>query len=93
VQALKGHAPMYSDEERLFMVRQIKGVHNAALSVGSGRFDFVEDAKELRPDIYFVNDDASQLEERMSLFEKTSLPYRVLKTPRPVEQCQYTWRV
>ena len=35
---------MYSDEERLFMVRQIKGVHNAALSVGSGRFDFVEDA-------------------------------------------------
>jgi glycerol-3-phosphate cytidylyltransferase-like family protein len=70
VQALKGRAPMYSDEERLFMVRQIKGVHNAALSVGSGRFDFVEDAKELRPDIYFVNDDASQLEERMSLFEK-----------------------
>jgi len=82
VQALKGHAPMYSDKERLFMVRQIKGVHNAALSVGSGRFDFVEDAKELRPDIYFVNDDASQLEERMSLFEKAGLDVRIVVAPR-----------
>ena len=35
-----------------------------------GRFDFVADAKLIRPDIYFVCDDASKLDERMSLFEK-----------------------
>jgi hypothetical protein len=38
------------------------------------RFDFVEDAKELKPDIYFVNDDAEKLEERMSLFKDAGLP-------------------
>lgn len=67
IRALKDHAPMYSDAERLFMVRSIACVHDAALSAGTGRFDFVEDARRLKPDVYFVNDDASKLEERAAL--------------------------
>ena len=68
IKALKGHEPMYNNDERVYMAQNIVGVKDAAVSVGTGRFDFVEDAKEIKPDIYFVNDDASKLEERMSLF-------------------------
>lgn len=82
IKALKNHETMYSDAERLFMVKHIKGVHDAALSCGTGRFDFVEDAKVLKPDIYFVNDDASKLEERMSLFEKAGLKVKIVVAAR-----------
>jgi len=75
IKALKGHEPMYSDEERVFMVKHVVGVKDAAVSVGKGRFDFVEDAKEIKPDIYFVNEDASKLEERMSLFKEAGMPH------------------
>ena len=56
---------MYSNEERLFMVQNIACVHDAAMSIGSGRFDFFEDMKVLKPDVYFVNEDASELEARI----------------------------
>lgn len=61
---LKHHRPMYSNAERVFMVQSIKYVYNADLSAGRGEFDFVEDMKLLKPDIYFVNDDCSNLEKR-----------------------------
>ena len=64
VKALKNHGTMYSDAERVFMVKNIVGVKDAAISAGMGRFDFVEDAKLLKPDIYFLNDDASKMEGR-----------------------------
>lgn len=82
VKALKNHETMYSDAERLFMVKNIVGVKDAAISAGTGRFDFVEDAKLLKPDIYFVNDDASRLEERMSLFEKEGLKVQIVVAKR-----------
>ena len=52
---------------RLYMVKSIKGVKEAAVSKGMGRFDFLDDIQSLRPDIYFVNDDASKLDERMKV--------------------------
>ena len=82
IKALKNHDTMYTDEERLFMVKSIKGVYDAALSAGTGRFDFVQDAKLIQPDIYFVNDDASKLDERMSLFEKAGLKVKIVVAQR-----------
>eukprot|EP00040_Diaphanoeca_grandis_P035302 m.221498 g.221498 ORF g.221498 m.221498 type:complete len:464 (-) comp33350_c0_seq4:44-1435(-) len=67
IKALKGHTTMYTDSERLFMVQNIKCVHDAALSSGTGVYDFEEDMKTIKPDIYFVNDDASKLEGRVEL--------------------------
>ena len=55
IQQLKHHRTMYSDTERVFMVQSIKYVHNAELSAGRGEFDFLEDMKLIKPDIYFVN--------------------------------------
>ena len=48
IKSLKGRDTMYTDAERLYMVENIKCVKEAAISVGTGRFDFVQDAKELR---------------------------------------------
>ena len=58
IKALKGHETMYSDAERLFMVRNLKSVHDAAMSIGSGRYDYIEDMKVVKPDIYICGDDA-----------------------------------
>ena len=60
IKKLKNHNTMYSDEERLYMVQSVKWVHDAAVSAGWGMFDYLEDAKAIKPDIYFVNEDASQ---------------------------------
>ena len=65
IKALKGHEPMYSNAERVFMAQSVKGVKDAAVSAGMGRFDFVEDAKLIKPDVYFVNDDASKLDPQL----------------------------
>jgi glycerol-3-phosphate cytidylyltransferase-like family protein len=80
IKALKNHDTMYNDEERLFMVQNIACVHNASMSVGSGRFDFFEDMKVLRPDVYFVNEDASELETRIQFCK--AMKIEVIVHPR-----------
>lgn len=82
IKALKNHDTMYSDAERLFMVKNLSCVKDAAISVGTGRFDFVRDAELIKPDIYFVNEDASKLEERMSLFSQAGLKVQIIVAHR-----------
>ena len=36
IKMLKNHDTMYNDAERLFMVQNLKSVHHAAISLGSG---------------------------------------------------------
>ena len=50
---------MYNNAERLYMVKNIACVHDAALSTGMGRYDFEADMDVVKPDIYFCNEDAS----------------------------------
>jgi len=83
--SLKHHNSMYSEQERLYMVKSIKGVKDAKVSQGMGRFDFLDDIKDLRPDIYFVNDDASKLEERTKLVEDLNICKVVIAPRKPAE--------
>lgn len=71
---------MYNNEERLFMIQNIACVHDAAMSIGSGRFDFFEDMKVLKPDVYFVNEDASELEARLQFCKEMNI--EVIVHPR-----------
>lgn len=64
---LKQHKTLYNNEERLFMVQSLKCVHDAKMSEGKGVYDFVKDMDDLKPDVYFVNEDASQLEGRVKI--------------------------
>ena len=57
IQQLKGRPSVNTDKERLFMVKAIKHVKNAWINSGSGLLDFTKEIQELKPDIFFVNED------------------------------------
>ncbi len=80
IRKLKNHETTYSDEERVFFVKNIGCVADAALSKGEGVFDWEVDMKEIKPDIYFVNEDASRLEERVGICKR--LGVKMVVQPR-----------
>jgi cytidyltransferase-like protein len=57
IQQLKGRPTINTDKERLYMVKAIKHVKNAWVNCGSGLIDFDKEIRELKPDIFFVNED------------------------------------
>jgi cytidyltransferase-like protein len=57
IQQLKGRPTINTDKERLYMVKSIKHVKDAWVNSGSGLLDFGKEIRDLRPDIFFVNED------------------------------------
>lgn len=57
VQELKGRDTINSEQERLYMVNAIRFVEKAFVNSGSGIMDFEEELKELKPDLFVVNED------------------------------------
>jgi cytidyltransferase-like protein len=57
INELKARKTINSDAERLYMVKALKSVKDAWINKGSGLLDFLEEIKELKPDIFFVNAD------------------------------------
>ncbi len=54
---LKGKAPYFSQEERKYMVGAVRYVEKANVASGMGMLDFEQDMKELKPDMFVVNED------------------------------------
>ena len=54
---LKGRKTINTNSERLYMVKSIRFVKDAWINSGSGLMDFEKELKELKPDIFFVNED------------------------------------
>ena len=54
---LKSRKTINTEDERLYMVKALKAVKDAWINRGSGLLDFVEEVKNLKPDIFFVNSD------------------------------------
>jgi cytidyltransferase-like protein len=57
INELKARKTINSDAERLYMVKSLKAVKDAWINRGGGLLDFLEEIKELKPDIFFVNAD------------------------------------
>lgn len=57
IQELKGRPTINTDSERLYMVSAIKHVKEAWINSGSGLLDFDSEIRQLKPDIFFVNED------------------------------------
>lgn len=57
IQQLKGRPTINTDKERLYMVKAVKHVKDAWVNSGSGLLDFSKEIRELKPDIFFVNED------------------------------------
>ena len=52
---LKGKKPVFSEDERLYIVKSIRYVYDAFLASGTGMLDFLPDAVRIKPDIFVVN--------------------------------------
>lgn len=57
IEKLKGRKTINTERERLYMVKAIKHVENAWINSGSGLLDFLPEITDLKPDIFFVNED------------------------------------
>lgn len=57
IAALKARKTVNTEQERLYMVKALKVVREAWINSGTGHLDFEKELRELRPDIFFVNED------------------------------------
>ena len=74
----KHHKTVYSEQERLFMVKSIRYVKDAFINAGSGVMDFVPTLDLVHPDILVVNSDGGS-EEKRRLCEERGMEYIVLE--------------
>ena len=74
----KHHKTLYSEQERLFMVKSIRYVKEAYINAGSGIMDFVPTVELIKPDILVVNEDGSSASKRDFCREK-GIEYIVLQ--------------
>ena len=77
----KHRKPMFPQEERLFMVRNIKAVKEAYINEGHGVIDFIPTLDIVKPDIFVVNAEGGS-EEKRRLCEERGIEYIELqRTP------------
>ena len=57
IEELKNRKTVYSEKERLYMVKAIRYVTDAYINPGSGMLDFLDTLDLVKPDIFVVNSD------------------------------------
>lgn len=84
IQEYKHHKTVYSEQERLFMVKSIRYVKDAFINAGNGIMDFVPTVEAIRPDILVVNSDGGN-DDKRRFCEEHGIQYVVLeRTPHVV---------
>ena len=78
IEALKGHKTVYSEQERLFMVRAIRYVKEAYINAGSGFLDFLPTLDLVQPNCLVVNEDGDR-DEKRQLCRERGMEYIVLQ--------------
>ena len=83
VRLLKGNGhPMFSQDERRYMVASVRFVTQAMLSTGHGWMDAEPEIAKIKPDIYAVNEDGDK-PEKHAFCQQHGIDYVVLKrTPK-----------
>ena len=74
----KHHKTVYSEQERLFMVKSIRYVKDAYINAGSGILDFLPTLDIVKPDILVVNSDGGN-DDKRRLCEERGMEYVVLE--------------
>jgi cytidyltransferase-like protein len=67
---LKHRKTIYSERERLYMVKAIRYVTDAFINPGSGYLDFVETVDRVKPDVFVVNTDGGSEDKRRFCAER-----------------------
>ena len=82
IQEYKHHKTVYSEQERMFMVKSIRYVKDAFINAGSGVMDFIPTVEALRPDVLVVNEDGGN-DEKRKFCQERGIQYVVLqRTPQ-----------
>ena len=76
IKSLKNRETLYTEKERLYMVSSLKFVHTAFVAKGSGKLDFEEEIKTIKPNIFFVNEDGDS-KEKKEFVESLGIKYVV----------------
>lgn len=74
----KNHKTVYSEQERLFMVKSIRYVKEAYINAGNGILDFLPTLDIVNPDILVVNSDGGS-EAKRKVCEERGMEYVVLE--------------
>lgn len=74
----KHHKTVYSEQERLFMVKSIRYVKDAYINAGSGVLDFVPTLDIVKPDILVVNSDGGN-DDKRRICQERGIEYVVLE--------------
>ena len=74
----KHRKTIYSEQERLFMVKSIRYVKDAYINAGSGVMDFVPTLDIVKPDVFVVNSDGGSPEKR-KICEERGIEYIELR--------------
>jgi cytidyltransferase-like protein len=78
INTLKARKTVNTDAERLYMVKALKVVKDAWINKGGGLLDFLDELKELDPDIFFVNADG-HTPDKENLCREMGIEYVVSK--------------
>jgi cytidyltransferase-like protein len=83
VRFLKGRAPYFSQEERVYMVNSVRYVESAFVAAGSGMLDFEPDIKRIEPDVFIVNRDGHTADKE-AMCKNLGIEYKILdRIPEP----------
>lgn len=78
IEELKKRKPVYSERERLYMVKAIRYVKDAWINRGSGLMDFVDTVDMVKPDVFVVNSDGGN-DTKREFCESRGIEYVVLE--------------
>ena len=77
----KHRKPMFPQEERLFMVKNIKAVKDAYINEGRGVIDFLPTLDKVKPDVFVVNAEGGSDEKRRICAERGIEYVELQRTP------------
>ena len=78
IEELKHRKTVYSEKERLYMVKAIRYVKDAYINGGSGMLDFLDTLDIVKPDVFVVNSDGGS-DSKRELCRQRGIEYVVLE--------------
>ena len=83
IRQLKNRNSIYSEEERLYIIQELKCVKKAFVATGSGKMDFLNELEKIKPDIFIVNEDGDSQEKR-DLCKSLGIEYKIFERNPPM---------
>jgi cytidyltransferase-like protein len=78
VYGLKGRYPVNPQDERKYLIDSLRCVRECRVSRGNGLMDFVDELRDIRPDVFVVNEDGAH-ESKARLCRDLGIEYLVLR--------------